>query len=239
MVRLANGDTEGDLPESGTFPEVPVMTGTHFHALDDKKRIIIPAKLRPALGERFWLLRTRRNNVGIYTYKTGSDIMRQAEERMAEHPDDELIAEAVERITGSAELVIAESGWRVPIPEILLFYAQLEKEVVTVGVLNHAEVWDRLKWEESQAQKQEREADVQRVQAEIMRAAASGHRREPLPVPTAQPVAEQIDVAAQSAATAGELAATGTTGPVRGATAPSTGDGKRGNRILTLSQLGR
>jgi hypothetical protein len=165
--------------------------------------------------------------------------MRQAEERMAEHPDDELVADAVERITGSAELVIAESGWRVSIPDILLFYAQLEKEVVTVGVLNHAEVWDRLKWEEAQAQKQGREADAQRVQAEIMRAAASGHRRAPLPAPAAQPVAEQIDVAAQSPATAGEIAATGTTGPVRGATAASAGDGKRGNRILTMSQLGR
>jgi MraZ protein len=215
------------------------MTGTHFHALDDKGRVIIPAKLRPSLGEKFWLMRTRRDNVGIYNYETGRDIMRQAEERMADHPDDELIADAVERITGSAELVAAESGWRVPIPDILRFYAQMEKDVVTVGVLNHAEIWDRVKWEESQAQKQEREPDVRRVQAEIMRAAASGHRREPLPAPVAQPAAEQIDVAAQTAANVGELAGTGTTGPVRGAAPASSGDGKRGNRILALSQLGR
>lgn len=237
MVRLANGKTEGSEPESGVFPDVPVMTGTHFHGLDDKGRVIIPAKLRPSLGEKFWLMRTRRDNVGVYTYETGRDIMRQAEERMAEHPDDEVTADAVERITGSAELVAAESGWRVPIPDILRFYAQMEKDVVTVGVLNHAEIWDRVKWEESQAQKQEREPDVRRVQAEIMRAAASGHRREQ-PV-TAQPIAEQIEVAAQTAANVGELAGTGTTGPVRSAAPASSGDGKRGNRILALSQLGR
>ncbi len=239
MVKLATGKTEADELEVGTFPDVPVMTGTHFHVLDDKGRIIIPAKLRPALGERFWLLRTRRDNVGIFTYETGRDIMRQAEERMAEHPDDELIADAVERITGSAELVMVESGWRVQVPDILRFHAQLEKEVVIVGVLNHAEMWDRQKWEEAQAQRQEREADVQRVQAEIMRAAASGHRRPSLPAPAEQPAAEQLDVAAQSAATAETVAATGTTGPVRGTAAASAGDGKRGNRVLSLSQLGR
>ena len=238
MVRLANGKTEGSEPESGAFPDVPVMTGTHFHGLDDKGRVIIPAKLRPSLGEKFWLMRTRRDNVGVYTYETGRDIMQQAEGRMREHPDDELVADAVERITGSAELVTAESGWRVPIPDILRFYANMEKDVVTVGVLNHAEIWDRVKWEESQAQMQEREPEVRRVQAEIMRAAASGHRREQ-PAIVAQPAAEQIDVAAQSAAVAGELAATGTTGPVRGAAPASSGDGKRSNRILALSQLGK
>ena len=239
MVKLATGKTETDETEVGAFPEVPVMTGTHFRALDDKGRIIIPAKLRPALGERFWLILTRSNNVGLYSYETGCDMMRECEQRMAEHPDDELVADAVERITGSAELVVAESGWRVQIPDILRFYAQLEKDVVTVGVLNHAEIWDRQKWEEAQLQRQERDAEVRRVQAEIMRAAASGHRRPSLPAPAEQPAAEQLDVAAQGAATAGTVAATGTTGPVRGAAAASAGDGKRGNRILTLSQLGR
>ncbi len=53
------------------LPGVPVMTGTHFHALDEKGRVIIPAKLRPAFTEQFWMMLDENDNIGIYNYRTG------------------------------------------------------------------------------------------------------------------------------------------------------------------------
>lgn len=238
MVRLATGTNESESPESGSPSDVPVMTGTHFHALDEKYRVIIPAKLRSALGERFWLMRTRRNNVGIFPYQTGLDIIREAEERQAEHPDDEMLAAALEQITDSAEMVVAESGWRVPIPDILRLYAGLEKEVVTVGVLNHAELWDRERWVQHQQSRLEQSEDIGRLHAEIMRAGASGARRKAKP--ESKPAVEQVDVAAPIAA---EVPATGTdgvaTGTARVAPAASAGDGKRSNRMLSFNTIGK
>jgi MraZ protein len=158
------------------LPAVPVMIGTHFHALDEKGRVIIPSKLRPALTEQFWMMRDESDNIAIYTHQTGLDVFEHCERLMAEHPDDEAIAKAVERLTGAADLVTVEpSNWRVPISEMLRYHAELDKDVVTVGVLNHAVLWDRKRWEKAQERKPE-ESAVRKAQAGILRAAASGVR---------------------------------------------------------------
>lgn len=157
------------------LPPVPVMIGTHFHALDEKGRVIIPSKLRPALTEQFWMMLDESNNIAIYNHQTGLDVFEHCERLMAEHPGDEAVAAAVERITSAADLLTVEGNWRVPVPEMLRFYAGLDKEVVTVGVLNHAVLWSRERWEKAQERKPE-ETAVRKAQAGILRAAASGVR---------------------------------------------------------------
>ncbi|MBV9470411.1 MAG: hypothetical protein JOZ57_14330 [Abitibacteriaceae bacterium] len=248
MARLTREKNE-EAESNGAPPSVPVMTGTHFHALDEKGRIIIPAKLRPALTDHFWMILNDKDNIDLYDYQTGLDILRHCERQMAEHPEDEDIAAAVERITGAAEEVTVESGWRVQVPDILRFYGALDKEVVTVGALNHATLWSREKWDEAQTRRLE-SAEVRRAQAGMLRAAASSIRKAQT---TAEPVVEMPEVVEERVQVGeqADVAATGTTGiaavggPVGSRepdtrTAPaSTGDGKRGNRILTLSQLGR
>ena len=237
-------------------PVVPVMTGTHFHALDEKGRVIIPSKLRPALTEQFWLMLDESDNVAVYNYQTGLDVLAHCENMMADHPDNEDIASAVERITGAAEMVSVEGNWRVQVSELLRFHAQLDKEIVTVGVLNHAVMWSREKWEAAQV-KRLQSTDVRRAQAGMLRAAASGIRKkaneqaaqieaefaveEPF-VPAARAQAGRAagrnvgdGNAANDNARIADVDASGR--PVK--TAPSTGDGKRSPRVLTLSQLGR
>lgn len=222
-------DERGD-DRSDTVLPVPVMTGTHFHALDEKGRVIIPAKLRPALTERFLMMLDENDNVAMYNYETGRDVLEYCERLMAHNPGDEFIAAAVERITGAAEWVMIDGdNWRVPIPDVLRFYAQLDKDVVTVGVLNKAVLWSRERWEESQHARLQ-SPEVRKAQAEMLRAAASGLKVPPQP--QAAPLEEKVeDVAARATGTDGA-------GAERAAAAPA-GDGRRGSRLLTLSQLGR
>ena len=217
---LKSEETLPSAPEIG----VPVMTGTHFHALDDKGRVIVPAKLRPGLTERFWMMLDENNNVAMYNYATGRDVLEYCEQRMAQNPENEFIAQAVERITGAAELIVMEGdAWRVPVSEILRFRASIiERDVVTVGVLNKAVMWSRKLWEEAQLVAESPE--VKKAQATMLRAAAS--RVKPPEVP-------QIEKRVVEA----EEQADGTTG-TSGKTA-SASDGGRSSRILTLSQLGR
>lgn len=243
MVRLA-ADTLDPEEESVTaspvpLPAVPVMTGTHFHALDEKGRIIIPAKLRPALTEQFWMILDENDNIGIYNYQTGLDVLAHCERMTAEHPEDDDIADAVERITGAADLVTVENGYRVPISEILRFRAEMNKEVVTVGLLNHAVVWDREKWEMAQEQRG-KSPEVRRAQATMLRAAASGVRKSAEVEVASETEAETAthEVAALATGTAGDRPARSNSAPERAATA-SSGDGKRSARVLALSQLGR
>jgi MraZ protein len=249
MARVADGD--GKAAAEIVVPEVPVMTGTHFHALDEKGRVIIPAKLRPALTEQFWMMLDENDNIGIYNYRTGLDVLEHCERMIAEDPENEDIAYAVERITGAAELMTVENGWRVPVPEILRYYAELDKEVVTVGVLNHAVLWSRDKWEQAQTRRLQ-SVEVRRAQAGLLRAAASSIKKSAeVPQETPQ-IAEQEEVAVAAAGGTGGRIGLGTLGgsgasggregagrDERSATPAPAGDGKRGSRVLTLSKLGR
>ena len=202
---------------------VPVMTGTHFHALDDKGRVIVPAKLRPGLTDRFWMMLDENDNVAMYNYQTGRDVLEFCEQRMAENPGDDFIAAAIERITGAAELIVMEGdSWRVPVSDILRLYASIEKEVVTVGVLNKAVMWSRELWE--QAQLRAESPEVRKAQAMMLRAAASQVRKPSVPQ------IEEVKVVE-------EVAADGTTG-TSGQNSPAS-DGGRSSRILKLSQIGR
>ncbi len=220
------GEDKPDAPS--VIVPVPVMTGTHFHGLDDKGRIIIPAKLRAGLTERFWMMLDENDNVAMYDFQTGLDVLAYCERQMADNPNDEFIAAAVERITGAAEQTQVENdSWRVPVSDILRLYAGIEKEVVSVGVLNKAVMWSRERWEEAQ---QKRESpEVRRAQAGMLRAAASQVKKPGVPQ------APEVEVVEEVAANA-----TGTEGNgTRGAAVASTGNGGRGSRVLTLSTIGR
>ena len=242
MTRLNSPSNE--TAASVAAPSVPVMTGTHFHVLDEKGRIIIPAKLRPALTEQFWMMLDENDNAAIYNYTTGLDVLAHCERMMREHPGDEDIAAAVERITGAADLVTVEGGWRVQVSEILRFYAQLEKDVVVVGVLNHAVIWSRERWETAQTRRLQ-SVEVRRAQAEMLRAAASGVRRTETPetavVPPVEIGVEETHVPAIATGTGGPIVGSGGhgAGESAGPAPPPAGHGKRGSRVLTLSQLGR
>ena len=247
MARVADGD--GKAAADIVVPEVPVMTGTHFHALDEKGRVIIPAKLRPALTEQFWMMLDENDNFGIYNYRTGLDVLEHCERMIAEDPENEDIAYAVERITGAAELMTVENGWRVPVPEILRYYAELDKEVVTVGVLNHAVLWSRDKWEQAQTRRLQ-SVEVRRAQAGLLRAAASSIKKSAEVSQETPQIAEQEEVAVASGTGGrigiGTLGGGGASGgrdsagrDERSATPAPAGDGKRGSRVLTLSKLGR
>ena len=218
---------QNNLEPSRAQPQVPVMTGTHFHSLDEKGRIIVPAKLRPALGGGFWMMLDEKDNIGIYQEQTGYDILRYFEAKIADDPEDEEVAAAVERTLEAMDFVEVEGGWRVPIPEFLRFRAGLTKEVVTVGVLNHAVLWDRDKWEEAKST-QLASPEVRKRQASLLRAAASGvglQKKE-------APQREEADVAGRDAG----VAPGGANAPTEAA---SPGDGGRGAGVLALSQLGR
>lgn len=231
-VAAARGEAKTEAP-----PEivVPVMTGTHFHALDDKGRVIIPAKLRPGLTERFWMMLDENDNVAMYNQNTGRDVLEYCERRMAQNPEDESIAAAVERITGAAEFVVIEGeAWRVAVSDILRLRSQIDKEVVTIGVLNKAVMWSRERWI---AQQEKGESvEVRRAQAEMLRAAASQIRNNEAARAEEKIVEQAVREAGNG--TTGNASGIGGQSGERAAVAPA-GDGRRSSRVLSLQNIGR
>lgn len=164
------------LAQPGALPLASprVMSGTHFHALDAKSRFILPARLRPALGTHFYMVLDEEDNIALYPHEGIMDVLRYAENMMRAHPDDEWFASGVERITSSlTEVVVEGTLWRVQVPEYLCTQAGLKKECVTVGILNHAVLWDKERWETTQ-RKRLQEKEVRRAQASLLRGGAAG-----------------------------------------------------------------
>jgi MraZ protein len=150
------------------------MAGTYVHSLDEKSRVTIPAKLRDALTEHFWMTLDNNDNIVLYADAMWQRLLQHCQRKMADNPDNEALAAGVERIVAFADEVVVESAsWRIPITEILRERAQLQKDVVTVGLIDHAVMWAREKYDAQKSGRLDHEA-VRREQGVLLRAASTG-----------------------------------------------------------------
>ncbi|MCM8711000.1 division/cell wall cluster transcriptional repressor MraZ [Clostridium sp. SYSU_GA19001] len=122
-----------------------MFIGEYQHALDNKNRIIIPSKFRESLGENFVL--TKGLDGCLYAYPM--EEWRIMEEKLKKLPLTNKDARAFVRFffSGANEIDIDKQG-RALIPQNLLEYAQIKKEIVSIGVSTRIEIWSKEKWEE-------------------------------------------------------------------------------------------
>jgi len=120
-----------------------MFIGEYGHALDNKNRIIIPSKFREGLGEKFVL--TKGLDGCLYAYPMPEWII--LEEKLKKLPLTNKDARAFARFffSGANEIEVDKQG-RGLIPQNLLEYANLEKEIVSIGVSTRIEIWGKEKW---------------------------------------------------------------------------------------------
>jgi MraZ protein len=122
-----------------------MLLGEHEHALDDKNRLTLPARLREQLGDR--VVVTKGLDGCLYVYAAA------AWARLAERVGslDPLSSEArtMQRFffASGAEAELDKQG-RIVIPAGLLDGAGIGREVTVAGVYDHLEIWDRAVWRE-------------------------------------------------------------------------------------------
>jgi len=124
-----------------------MFRGSSSHTIDSKGRIIIPARFRE-------IIKADDNN-GVMISRMDSGLVaythtewRKIETRilsLAEKSDNMRRFRRV-FIGGAFECPCDKQG-RILIPPMLRQYAELTREIVLVGVLDHFEIWSREKWE--------------------------------------------------------------------------------------------
>ena len=116
------------------------MTGEFQHALDNKGRVFIPAKLRDELGEVFYITISMDRCLCAYSGENWEKLSAKVSEMpyVKQRRMRPLFARAAK-----CEL---DSQGRVLIPQNLREYAGLEKSVTVIGCNNHAELWDSDEW---------------------------------------------------------------------------------------------
>ena len=126
-----------------------MLTGEFNHSIDAKGRLIIPSKFRENLGENFVI--TKGLDGCLFLYPDNE--WKTFEEKLRTLPLTNKDARIFTRFfLGSAVDGGLDKQGRVLISSALRNFAHLEKEVVLVGVLDRVEIWDKAKWDESNAE---------------------------------------------------------------------------------------
>ena len=120
-----------------------MLLGTHTPKLDDKGRVILPAKFRDDLGGG--VVVTRGQDRCLYVFST-AEFERQLE-RIREAPlANKQARDFMRMFLSGASAEKPDSQNRITIPVALRAYAGLERELVVTGVGAHAEIWDAAAW---------------------------------------------------------------------------------------------
>ncbi len=124
-----------------------MFRGSSFHTIDSKGRIIIPARFRDVIkaqGSNGVMVSRMDGALVAYPY----DEWRKIENRIL------LLAEKSENMRrfrrvfiGGAFECSCDKQDRILIPQNLRHYAEIDKEIVLVGVLDHFEIWSRKNWD--------------------------------------------------------------------------------------------
>jgi MraZ protein len=124
-----------------------MFRGSSFHTIDEKGRIIIPARFRDVLkaggGDGVMVSRLDKS-LFAYTFEEWSKI----ENKILSLAEKSGNMRRFRRVfIGGAFECICDKQGRILIPPSLRQYSELEKEIVLVGVLDHFEIWSRKNWE--------------------------------------------------------------------------------------------
>ena len=120
-----------------------MFLGTHSPRLDEKGRIILPAKFREELSGGLVLTKGQENCIYVFSAREFEKVLAQ----MQDAPLSNMAARDYIRIflSGASDEVPDKQG-RVTIPAPLRAYAGLEKELVVIGAGSRAEIWDAAAW---------------------------------------------------------------------------------------------
>jgi MraZ protein len=121
-----------------------VFLGTHTPRLDDKGRLILPAKYREELSEG--LVLTKGQERCLYVFPE-SEFGRITEALRTAPVTSKAVRDYSRVFFASASDEIPDKQGRITIPPALREYAALQRDCVVIGANTRLEIWDATAWE--------------------------------------------------------------------------------------------
>ena len=121
-----------------------MLIGEYEHSLDVKGRLIMPAKLRESVGEKFII--TKGLDGCLFGFSQNEWF--NFEEKLKSLPLTNKSARDFVRffLSGAVECEIDKQG-RFLVASNLREYASMEKEIIIIGVGTRIEFWSKDKWQ--------------------------------------------------------------------------------------------
>lgn len=126
-----------------------MFMGEYQHSLDEKGRLIIPAKLREALGDQFVVTKGLDTCLFVYPKEEWANV----ESKLRALPMTNANARAFARFmfSGATEVEVDKQG-RINLPQNLRDHGKLDRDVLIIGVNTRVEIWSVEEWKKYQDQ---------------------------------------------------------------------------------------
>jgi MraZ protein len=129
-----------------------MFLGTHTPRLDDKGRLILPAKFREQLEAGVVVTRGQERCLYVFPlaeFERLADQLRQAPVTSKQARDYLRVF-----LSGASDESVDKQG-RVTIPPMLRGYAGLDRDVAVIGAGQRVEIWDAAAWENYLAEQEQ------------------------------------------------------------------------------------
>lgn len=121
-----------------------MFLGTYAPKLDEKGRIILPAKFRDELASGLVLTRGQEHCVYVFSQREFEAL----HEKIRQAPVTSKQARDYLRVfLSGASSEVPDKQNRVTVPTALRSYAGLDRDLVVIGAGSRAEIWDAEAWE--------------------------------------------------------------------------------------------
>ena len=121
-----------------------MFMGTTYNSIDEKNRMIVPAKLRAELGSRCILTKGLDECLYIYTVADWEDLKSKISELKQ---GQKKVRTLIRHLFANAQECEFDKQGRIVISQELKSYAKIEKELVTMGAMSKIEIWSKEVWD--------------------------------------------------------------------------------------------
>ncbi len=121
-----------------------MFMGTYYNSIDSKNRLIVPSKHRNRLAGKCVL--TKGLDMCLYIYSM--EEWDKLTDKISELPEsDPKVRKYIrDHYANAVECEFDRQG-RIVIPQQLIEYARIEKELVTMGAMKKIEIWSKEVWD--------------------------------------------------------------------------------------------
>jgi MraZ protein len=121
-----------------------VFLGTYAPKLDEKGRVILPAKFRDELSGGMVVTRGQDRCLYVFSQREFESVV----EKMRQAPVSSKQSRDFQRLfLSGASQEIPDKQNRITLPASLREYAGLERDLTVIGAGSRAEIWDSATWE--------------------------------------------------------------------------------------------